>query len=55
MVADVTRLLVDILFDEEIIGEDVVFARESPAEPKGSDASFKSVRAFVPRLHEVKI
>lgn len=54
IVADVTRLLIDILFDEEIIGEDVSM-RESSAEPKGSDASLKSVGAFFTQLHEGKI
>lgn len=54
IVADVMRLLIDILFDEEIIGENV-FIRESSAEPKGGDASLKSVRAFFTRLQEVKI
>lgn len=54
VVADVMRLLIDILFDEEIIGEDVLI-KESSAEPKGSDASLKSVPAFFTRLHEAKI
>lgn len=43
MVADVMRLLIDILLDEEIIGEDVVI-RESSAEAKGRGVGGRSSR-----------
>ena len=49
------RLLIDILFDEEIIGKDVFFISESSTEPKGSDSSLKPVCSFFTRLREVKI